>query len=145
MRPKVFKSTSTGDLSFFAAGLKDRDLSVSIMFDDGFDFSDTSDFRVHMQIEPPEVLERMHAENQKWTDEKLHSTLDTLIYNHEFFDLILTWNERVLEACPNAVLFPQALCTWVDPCYLPFCGTQTKESNAQSFSGDDHDKRTDVL
>jgi hypothetical protein len=125
-KPVVLKSTSVGDLSVFAKGLKNRDCTVSITFDDGFDFTDTSDFKVHMQIEPPEVLEYMRQEQQRWdqSGQQLFNTIDTLIYNYKFFDLILTWNERVLKECPNAVLFPQALCTWIDPCYLPFCKTQ---------------------
>lgn len=123
MKPIVFKSSSVGDLTVFATNLKDRDCSVSITFDDGFDFSDTSDFRVHMQIEPPEVLEEMRKDQQEWDEsgEEILDTLDILISNYPFYDLILTWNERVLKECPNAVLFPQALCTWIDTCYLPFC------------------------
>lgn len=145
-KPIVYRSTSVGDLTVFAEKLRDRDCTVSITFDDGFNFKDTADFRVHMQIEPPEVLEKMREDQQKWdvSGDTLFNTIETLIYNHKFFDLILTWNEKVLYECPNAVLFPQALCTWIDPCYLPFCGTQPKESNAEVLSSNDDHKHADV-
>jgi hypothetical protein len=115
-KPIVYKSTSVGDLTVFTSMLADRpEGSVSITFDDGFNLEDTAEFRVYMQLEPPEVLD----------------VIDKLIEVHEFYHLILTWHEKVLNACPNAVLFPQALCTWIDKCYLPFCKeTQNEENNS---------------
>lgn len=117
-RPIVFKSNSIGDLSYFASKLKDRDITVSITFDDGFDFSDKSDFKVYMQLEPPEVMDYVHATEFPQVKQ---TTFEQLIENRGFYDLILAWHPYILDNCENAILFPQALCTWIDPCYLPFC------------------------
>ena len=78
--------------------------TVSVTVDDGFNFSDTSSYRVLHQIEPPEIL----------------NCVDKIISNHRFYDLILCWNERILAECPNARLFPQGVCTWMESCYLPW-------------------------
>lgn len=118
MKPKVFSSSTTGSMALFTSGLKDREQSVSITFDDGFNFADTSDFRVYMQIEPPEVV----------------NCIDILIARHKHFDLILAWHERVLNACPNAVLFPQALCTWIDKCYNSRTWNPTQETHEDNSS-----------
>ena len=122
MKPKVFSSSTTGSMSLFLSGLKEREQVVSITFDDGFDFADTSDFRVHMQIEPPEVV----------------NCIDTLIARYKHFDLILAWHERVLVECPNAVLFPQALCTWIDKCYNSRTWNPTQETHEDDRSNDNH-------
>src|SRR5271157_695523 len=107
--PKMitFGSSSTGDISGFAAWMREWDETVSFTVDDGFHFNDTSYFRVLHQIEPPEVLD----------------VVDKIIENHKFYDLILAWNKKVLNACPNARLFPQASCTWMNPEYRPWLDT----------------------
>ena len=96
-----FGSTSSGDISGFTNLLQEHEETVSFTLDDGFHFKDDSYFRVLHQIEPPEVLD----------------AVDRIIKYHKFYDLILAWNHRVLEACPNAVLFPQSVCTWM--CFGP--------------------------
>ena len=104
-QPIAFGSSSTGDMSAFAKLLAPQEVQVSVTVDDGFHFDDTSEFRVLHQIEPPEVLD----------------CVDKIIAHHGFYDLILCWNQRILEACPNARLFPQSVCTWMEYGYKPWC------------------------
>ena len=93
----VYGSSMTGDISWFGGKLRQREMNVSFTVDDGFNFSDTADFRVFQQVEPPEVL----------------NITEKLIRNHKFYDLIMTWNERVLTECPNAQFLPEAPCSWL--------------------------------
>jgi len=93
----AYGSSMTGDISWFGGKLRQRDMSVSFTVDDGFNFQDRADFRVFHQVEPLEVL----------------NITDKLIRNHKFYDLILTWNERVLAECPNAQFLPEAPCSWL--------------------------------
>lgn len=104
-QPIAFGSSSTGDLSGFAKLLSPQRETVSVTVDDGFNFNDTSSFRILHQIEPPEVLD----------------CVDRIIAHHEFYDLILCWNTKILERCPNARLFPQSVCTWMEYGYKPWC------------------------
>lgn len=94
---RAYGSSMTGDISWFGGKLRQRDMSVSFTVDDGFNFEDRSDFRVFHQVEPPEVLD----------------ITDKLIRNHKFYDLIMTWNQRVLAQCPNAQFLPEAPCSWL--------------------------------
>lgn len=103
-RMKTFGSSSTGDISGFEKWFREWDETVSFTVDDGFNFSDTSSFRVLHQIEPTEVLD----------------VADRVIEHHRFYDLILAWNKKILSVCPNAVLFPQGNCTWMDPNFKPW-------------------------
>ena len=98
IRPIAFGSSSTGPLGGFTNNLADQKETSSITIDDGFNLSDTSFFKVLHQIEPEAVLD----------------CVDNIIKYHEFYDLILCWNKRILESCPNAKLFPQGTCTWMD-------------------------------
>ena len=91
IKPKVFSAYD------FPQVLKEQSVSVSLTVDDAFNLADTSAFRVMMQIEPPEVKD----------------VTDTIIKNQNFYDLILSWNTKILNACPNAVLFPLACCSWL--------------------------------
>lgn len=93
----AYGSSMTGDISWFGGKLRQRDVSVSFTVDDGFNFLDSADFRVFHQVEPPEVL----------------NVTEKLIQNHKFYDLIMTWNERVLAECPNAQFLPEAPCSWL--------------------------------
>ena len=104
--PKMitFGSSSSGDISGFGRWIREWDEQVSFTLDDGFHFDDTSYFKVLHQVEPPEVLD----------------VTQKIIDNHKFYDLILAWNKRILENCPNAILFPQATCTWMNPEYRPW-------------------------
>ena len=100
----TFGSSSTGDITGFAHWMQEREETVSFTVDDGFNFSDKAYIKVLHEIEPPEVLD----------------VVDRIIENHKHYDLILAWNKRILSACPNAVLFPQANCTWMNPEYKPW-------------------------
>lgn len=112
----AYGSTMTGDISSFAKSLPIHDVSLSFTVDNGFNFQDQSDFRVLHQVEPPEVLD----------------ITEKIILNHNFYDLILTWNEEVLNACHNAVFLPEGVCSWIDrkrpenPVYTE-CDTSKKE------------------
>lgn len=75
----------------------ERDVKVSITWDDGFNFEDDSWFRVFHQCEPPETL----------------NIIDKLIANHRYYDLIMAWDERVLNECPNAVFLTESACSWL--------------------------------
>lgn len=115
--PVIYKSSSmaAADIELFASGLLARPYSVSITFDDGFHLGANEDkafFKVYMHVEPPEVMDYLHSQ-----EGIAYNTKKTLIQHHKHYDLILTWDEDILRACPNAVLFPQALCTWIDQCY----------------------------
>ena len=80
-------------------GFSEQAKPVSIAVDT-FDFTDTTPFRVFFQLEPPDIV----------------PTEQILIDNHLFYNLILCWNDRVLQGCPNAVKFIYGTCRWaVDP------------------------------
>src|SRR5271157_14849 len=81
----------------FPQVLAEQPISVSLTVDDGFNFADTSDFKVLLQVEPPEVKD----------------LADKIIENHKFYDLILAWNTKILNTCPNARLFFFACCSWL--------------------------------
>ncbi len=63
-----------------------RQISVSI---DTFDFRDKTPIKIFWHSEPPEVI---------------RGITDTLLKNHKFYDLILTWDEKILSQCSNARL-----------------------------------------
>lgn len=104
MQMATFGSSSSGDISGFGKWIKEWEETVSYTLDDGFHFSDTSYFRVLHQIEPAEVID----------------ATDRIIEHHKFYDLILAWNKKILANCPNAVLFPQGNCTWMNPTWKPW-------------------------
>ena len=81
----------------FSDTFAEQEKQVTIAMDT-FDFQDTSEYRVFYQLEPPEVLD----------------ITQSLIDNHKFYDLILAWNEKVLNACPNAVKFLFGTCRWAE-------------------------------
>jgi Glycosyltransferase family 10 (fucosyltransferase) C-term len=89
---KTYKATTYGN---FQLDLPEFNWGVSVSVDT-FCFEDKSPYRVFWQTEPNEIINN---------EEKL-------IRNCEFYDLILTWNQRVLSECKNAKLFP-AGSVWV--------------------------------
>jgi glycosyl transferase family 10 (putative fucosyltransferase) len=95
--PRCFTSSSIGPCPDLYKNFFNRPEQVSITWDDGFNFSDDSWFRVHHQCEPPDVL----------------NIIDKLIANHKFYDLILAFDERVLRACPNAKFLTESACSWL--------------------------------
>lgn len=105
-KPVVYPSFCSGPLQAFCDYLKEREISVSITFDDGLFLvqspPDTAEFKVYIQCEPPEVL----AEAHRTEIDIKEDTVRTVIERHKYYDLILAWNENILAQCPNAVLFP---------------------------------------
>jgi hypothetical protein len=92
MKPKVFYA----DESFSHEGLfseQSKEVSISI---DTFKLDDTTPFRVYLESEPPEVRD----------------TVSEIINNHQFYNLILAWDERVIKACPNAEKFVAYSAPW---------------------------------
>lgn len=98
----MFKPKLVGNILHNGFAEQERQVSIAV---DMFDFNDDSPYRVFMQLEPNDIVP---------TEQKL-------IDNHTFFDLILSWNERVLQGCPhNSVKFIFGTCRWatnpVDAC-----------------------------
>jgi hypothetical protein len=96
MKMKAYGSSMTGDISFFGDRF-DFEQSVSYTVDDGFNHSDTAFFKVLHQIEPIEVFD----------------AVSSIIAKKHDYDLILAWNQQVLEACDNAVLLTESPCSWL--------------------------------
>lgn len=119
MFPNIFTSSAIGPAPNLKYNFLDRYEAVSITWDDGFDFSDNTWFRVFHQCEPPEVID----------------IVDKLIENHSFYDLILAWDERVLSQCPNAVFLTESACSWLDRKNSELQGFVTK-----AFTEEDRDK-----
>lgn len=101
----------------FSQVLAEQPISVSLTVDDAFNLDDTSDFKVFLQIEPPEVKD----------------VTDTLIQHHQFYDLILSWNTKILRACPNSRLFFFACCSW-----LPWNSEGSNPNHARPLNGVPH-------
>lgn len=98
MRPICYTSSSIGPCPDLNQNFMDRPESVSITWDDGFHFDgDDSFLRVYHHCEPPEVL----------------SVAEKLIAHHTYYDLIMSWDDRVLNACPNAVFLTESACSWL--------------------------------
>lgn len=95
--PTCFTSSSIGPCPDLNKNFLDRPEIYSITWDDGFNFSDPSWFKVFHQCEPTSVLD----------------IIDKLIVNHKFYDLILAFDERVLAACPNATFLTESACSWL--------------------------------
>jgi hypothetical protein len=68
-------------------------------WDDGFHFDDPSWFRMWMQCEPPEIFPNVP---------------DRIIEVHRHYDLVLAWNEKILQNCSNAVFLTESACSWMD-------------------------------
>jgi len=82
---KTYRAVTHGN---FQLDLPEFNWGVSVSVDT-FAFEDKQPYRVYWQTEPPEIID-----NQ-----------EKLIRNHGFYDLILTWDQRVLSECKNARLF----------------------------------------
>jgi hypothetical protein len=80
----------------------DRPEYYSITWDDAFLHgslrNDNSWFKVYHQCEPPEVLD----------------VISRLIDLQGYYDLILAWDDRVLNSCPNAKFLTESCCSWMD-------------------------------
>ena len=89
---KMYRAVTYGN---FQLDLPEFNWGVSVSVDT-FNFEDKQPYRVFWQTEPNCIINN---------EEKL-------IRNHQFYDLILTWNQRVLSECGNAKLFPPGA-VWV--------------------------------
>ena len=70
--------------------------SVSIS-SDTLEHDSNAEFKVLLQIEPPSIVDLTIP----------------IIQNQHHFDLILAWNQEVLDACENSVFLPFGSC-WVE-------------------------------
>src|SRR5271166_1368510 len=92
----MFKPKVLGTNFTLGANFGEQVMPVSISVDE-FDFTDTTPYRVFVQLEPPDIV----------------PTEQRLIDNHTFYNLIITWNQRVLEGCPNnTVKYLFGTCRW---------------------------------
>lgn len=98
MRPVCYTSSSIGPCPTLCNNFADRPETYSITWDDGFHFDDPSWFRVFHQCEPVEVFD----------------IVDRIIAAQKHYDLILAWNDRILEACPGSVFVTESACSWMD-------------------------------
>lgn len=69
---------------------------VSISFDT-VEYDPTADYKVMIQIEPPVIV----------------NLIDSMIVNHNNFDLLLAWHPKILSTCSNSELFPFGDC-WIN-------------------------------
>lgn len=98
----MYKPKIVGPILGYGFGEQESPVSIAT---DTFDFTDDSPYRVFIQLEPPDIC----------------STEQQLINSHTFYDLILAWNQRVLDGCPNnATKFIFGTCRWatnpIDAC-----------------------------
>lgn len=98
-KPKVLGMNFT-----LGSNFAEQEVPVSISVDE-FDFSDSTPYRVFVQLEPSDIV----------------PTEQRLIDSHTFYNLIITWNQRVLEGCPhNTEKYIFGTCRWatnpVDAC-----------------------------
>jgi len=70
--------------------------SVSIS-SDTLEYDSTADFKVLLQLEPPNILD----------------ITNPIIQNQNNFDLILAWKQEVLDGCKNSSFLPFGSC-WID-------------------------------
>ena len=90
----MYKPKIVGPILGYGFGEQETQVSIAT---DTFDFTDDSPYRVFIQLEPPDIV----------------PTEQTLIDSHTFYDLILAWNQRVLDGCPNnSVKFIFGTCRW---------------------------------
>jgi hypothetical protein len=92
----VFKPKVLGKNFTLGSNFAEQILPVSISVDE-FDFTDTTPYKVFVQLEPPDIV----------------PTEQRLIDSHTFYNLIIAWNQRVLEGCPNnTVKYIFGTCRW---------------------------------
>lgn len=100
--PRCFPSSSIGLSVDIGPNFKDRPEYYSISWDDAFEFgslrNDQSWFKVLHMCEPPEVLD----------------VVERAIQIQDYYDLILTWNDKVLRECKNAKFLTESCCSWID-------------------------------
>lgn len=92
----MFKPKMVGEILHNHFAEQSRPVSIAV---DTFDFSDTTEYKVFVQLEPPDIV----------------PTEQRLLDSHTFYDLIITWNQRVLDGCPNnSVKYIFGTCRWAE-------------------------------
>ena len=97
-KPTCYTSSSIGPCPMLCDNFLQRDVTTSITWDDGWNFKDQSWFKTYHQCDVPEYFPNV---------------VPRLLEVHKFYDLILTWDERVLRECPNAVFLTESACSWL--------------------------------
>lgn len=98
--PKCYTSSSIGPAPELPRNFLDRPESVSLYWDDAPLVDDGAFLRVIHHCEPPEVFP---------------SVADHIIANQGFFDVIMTYDPRVLRECgEKAVFLTESACSWMD-------------------------------
>src|SRR5271154_1082236 len=98
--PNCFTSSSIGPAPTLHKNFLDRPETVSIYWDDAMIVASDNPFlRVIHHCEPPEVFPTI---------------ADQIIANKNYYDLIMTYDPRVLAACDNAVFLTESACSWID-------------------------------
>lgn len=96
--PTCYTSSSIGPCPDLHKNFLDRPETVSIYWDDArISSDDNAFFRVIHHCEPPDVFPTI---------------AEKIITEHKRFDLVLTYDPRVLQACDNAVFVTESACSW---------------------------------
>jgi hypothetical protein len=98
-RPTCYTSSSIGSAPDLHKNFLERVEPVSIYWDDSKFVDDGAFLKVFHHCEPPEVMPGI---------------ADRIIENQKFFDVIMTYDPRVLQSCPNAVFLTESSCSWID-------------------------------
>ena len=101
----MFKPSIRGtNFTLGVTGFVEQERQISIAVDE-FDLLDPTPYKVFVQLEPPEIVPNV---------------VQRLIEQYTFYNLIIAWQENVLDNCPNAVKYIYGNCSWalnpVDAC-----------------------------
>ena len=98
--PNCFTSSSIGPAPNLHKNFLDRPETVSIYWDDApLVEGDEPFLKVIHHCEPPDVFPQV---------------ADRIIADHLKFDLVMTYDPKVLAACNNAVFLTESACSWMD-------------------------------
>lgn len=96
--PTCYTSSSIGPCPDLHKNFLDRPETVSIYWDDAkIEPEDNAFFRAIHHCEPPDVFPEV---------------ADRIIAQHKNFDLVMTYDTRVLRECSNAVFITESACSW---------------------------------
>lgn len=98
IHPKCYTSSSIGPCPDLHKNFLERPETVSIYWDDAkIDPEDNAFFRAIHHCEPPDVFPEV---------------VNRIIDQHKSFDLVMTYDTRVLKECNNAVFITESACSW---------------------------------
>lgn len=96
--PNCYTSSSIGPCPDLHKNFLNRPETVSIYWDDAkIATEDTAFFRAIHHCEPPDVFPQV---------------AQRIIDEHKQFDLVMTYDPRVLKKCSNAVFITESACSW---------------------------------